>query len=136
MLFRSFILCSNMRYRAMQELNYTEVPIRIVELTEEQKKELIIKDNISYGEWDEQELEMNWDMDKYNKWLGYEQFDYSALDYTDLSGVIDGMTDGVKKAIKMDFGSYIDEAKQVIKKCREQQIYIGGVFLKTFKHLV
>lgn len=50
------ILGGNMRYKALQEAGYTEIPDEWVkkanDLTEEEKKQFIIKDNLPFGEWD------------------------------------------------------------------------------------
>lgn len=50
------ILGGNMRYKALLDLGYTEVPDdwvkRTSDMTEEEKKEFLIKDNVNYGEWD------------------------------------------------------------------------------------
>lgn len=65
----NIVLGGNMRLKALQELNITEVPIvRIDELTEEQKKEFIIKDNVGYGDWDWDVLNANWDMEDLIDW--------------------------------------------------------------------
>jgi len=52
------ILGGNMRYHALKDLGYKEIPDEWVHaalnLTEAQKLEFIIKDNVSFGEW-------NWD---------------------------------------------------------------------------
>ena len=47
------ILGGNMRWRAAKELGHTHVNVVVVKgWTEEQKKEFIVKDNASFGEWD------------------------------------------------------------------------------------
>ena len=47
------ILGGNMRYKACVEAGLTEVPIvKAKDLTEEQEREFIIKDNVGFGEWD------------------------------------------------------------------------------------
>ena len=47
------IIGGNMRFKALKELQYQEVPyVKIDGLTEEQKKEFVIKDNVNYGDWD------------------------------------------------------------------------------------
>jgi hypothetical protein len=52
------IIGGNMRYKACLELGLTEIPvIRADKLTEEQKKEFMLKDNISFGDWDSSILE-------------------------------------------------------------------------------
>ena len=42
--------------------------IKASELTEEQQKEFIIKDNVGFGEWDWNDLANNWDSDKLEEW--------------------------------------------------------------------
>jgi hypothetical protein len=47
------VLGGNMRLRALQHLGYREVPVVVADgLTQEQKREFILKDNASFGEWD------------------------------------------------------------------------------------
>ncbi len=46
------------------------------ELTEEQKKEFIGKDNVGYGEWDWDDLANNWDEQLLTEWgLDIPNFD-------------------------------------------------------------
>ena len=55
------VLGGNMRLRACQEAGLKEIPIiKASNLTEEQQKEFIIKDNVGYGEWDWNDLANNW----------------------------------------------------------------------------
>ena len=47
------ILGGNMRYKACVEAGLKEVFVKIAKgLTEEQKKEFIIKDNVGFGDWE------------------------------------------------------------------------------------
>ena len=47
------VLGGNMRLKACKEAGLKQVPIiKFTQLTEEKKKEFIVKDNASYGEWD------------------------------------------------------------------------------------
>ncbi len=63
------ILGGNMRFRACKEAGYKKLNVTIVEgLSEEQKKEFIIKDNVNYGVWDWDELANNWNADSLNEW--------------------------------------------------------------------
>ncbi len=62
------VLGGNMRLKACKELKLKEVYITKAEnLTEEQKKEFIIKDNTSFGEWDYSQLS-EWDNEQLNEW--------------------------------------------------------------------
>ena len=63
------ILGGNMRYRAMQKLGMstTEV-VKVSGLTDEQKREFIIKDNVAFGDWDWDALANEWDTDELNEW--------------------------------------------------------------------
>jgi DNA modification methylase len=65
-------LGGNMRLKAVQELKMKEIPDTWVlmadEWTEEQRKEFTIKDNVSFGEWNFDELANSWDADKLVEW--------------------------------------------------------------------
>ena len=63
------VLGGNMRLRACQKAGLTEVSIiKADQLTEEQQREFIIKDNIGFGEWDWDALANNFDASDLNKW--------------------------------------------------------------------
>jgi ParB-like chromosome segregation protein Spo0J len=63
------VLGGNMRLRACKEAGLKEVPIIMAEdLTEEQQKEFIIKDNVSGGEWDWSMLANEWESEDLDKW--------------------------------------------------------------------
>jgi DNA modification methylase len=63
------VLGGNMRLKACKEAGLKEVPIIIADnLTEEQQREFLIKDNVSGGEWDWQMLANDWDTEQLNDW--------------------------------------------------------------------
>jgi hypothetical protein len=64
------VLGGNMRLLALKELGYTEVPvIKVEELTPDQKKQFIVKDNVNYGEWDWDMLNSaNWNLNYLDNW--------------------------------------------------------------------
>lgn len=63
------VLGGNMRLKACKEAGLKEIPIiKASELTEEQQKEFIVKDNVGYGEWDWSDLANNWDSDQLEDW--------------------------------------------------------------------
>ena len=59
------ILGGNMRYEAIKSLKMSEFPDawvkRVDELTEDQKKEFIVKDNVGFGDWDWDAIANDWD---------------------------------------------------------------------------
>jgi len=57
------ILGGNMRYKAMVEAGWTEIPVKVVDWSEDKQREFIIKDNVSGGEWDWDVLANEWDSD-------------------------------------------------------------------------
>ena len=84
------VLGGNMRLRAIQEIGLKEVPIIKAEnLTAEQQREFLIKDNVGFGEWDWDALANDWDYKELVDWaldvpkmLDPEQFgeDFSLAD--------------------------------------------------------
>jgi hypothetical protein len=63
------ILGGNMRYKACIEAGMSKVPVmRVDNLTDEQKKEFIIKDNVSFGNWDWSKLSKGYDAFQLDEW--------------------------------------------------------------------
>jgi hypothetical protein len=63
------ILAGNMRFKAAMHLGYEKVPTIIAkDLTEKQQRELIVKDNVGYGEWDWDMLANEWDTQELDEW--------------------------------------------------------------------
>ena len=63
------VLGGNMRLKACKEAGLKEVPvIKAEDLTEDQQKEFIIKDNVGFGEWDWEDLANNWDAEELTEW--------------------------------------------------------------------
>jgi hypothetical protein len=73
------ILGGNMRYKALKELGFTEVPKEWIkkasELTEDEKKRFIISDNVPFGEWSWDLLESDFDLQELEDW-GVDIFDF------------------------------------------------------------
>jgi hypothetical protein len=65
----NIVLGGNMRLKACIEAGLQEVPIIVAsELTEEQQKEFIIKDNVGFGEWDWEQLANEWEIEQLSDW--------------------------------------------------------------------
>jgi hypothetical protein len=63
------VLGGNMRLKACKEAGLKEVPIIIADnLSEEQQREFLIKDNVSGGEWDFEMLAEDWDAEQLEEW--------------------------------------------------------------------
>ena len=63
------VLGGNMRLKALKHLGLTEAPvIKASELTEEQQRQFIIKDNAGFGEWDWEMLANEWDLEELDRW--------------------------------------------------------------------
>lgn len=56
------VLGGNMRLRAMERLEYKEAPCKVIppETTVEELRRYVVKDNLSYGEWDKDALAEQW----------------------------------------------------------------------------
>ncbi len=74
------ILGGNMRFKASKEAGLKEVPVKIVDWSEEKQREFIIKDNISGGDWDWDQLANEWDVEQLDEW---------GLDVPDFAGGVE-----------------------------------------------
>jgi hypothetical protein len=134
------ILGGNMRYKASIEAGLKEVwVLKAEDLTEEQEKEFIVKDNVGFGEWDWDILANIWDTKKLKDWgldvwQPEEEVDYSILDDDDLSQDLEDMTSGVKKAIQIPFElEHYEEASELVKFWRNEKAYVGGMIIEHLK---
>ena len=63
------VLGGNMRLKACKEAGLKEVPvIKASDLTEDQQREFIIKDNVGFGEWDWEMIANEWDAEQVAEW--------------------------------------------------------------------
>ena len=78
----NMVLGGNMRLKACLEAGLTDVPvIHANNLSEEKKKEFIVKDNVGYGEWDWDDLANNWNALELTEWgLDIPNFDAEVLE--------------------------------------------------------
>ena len=104
------VLGGNMRLKACKEAGLKEIPvIKASDLTPEQQREFIIKDNVGFGEWDWAMLANEWDYKELDNWgLTLPNFDvdpdYSILDGNqELDNQLNEMNEGIRKAIQIEF---------------------------------
>jgi hypothetical protein len=62
------------------------------------------------------------------------EIDYSILDDEDVQDQLKDMTNGVKKAIQIEFeAEHYEEAYSLVKFWREQGGYVGGMIMEFLK---
>jgi len=113
------VLGGNMRLKACVEAGLKKVPIiKATNLSEEQQREFIIKDNIGYGEWDWQMLTAEWEDVKLEDW-GLEvpnSQDWTQLDYIEEADKPNFRKDNVITIIVPDeFVKEMSEIEELIK---------------------
>ena len=136
------VLGGNMRLKALKSAGVFEVPVhQVKDWTEDQKKEFIIKDNVSYGNWDWDIIANDWETNIISDWgMDVPEFDvdpdYSVLDDFDMTDQLDEMQSGVKKAIQIPFeNEHYDEAFELVKFFRNNGHYVGMILIDKLKQL-
>ena len=135
------VLGGNMRLKACKEAGLKNVHIiKAEDLTEQQQKQFIVKDNVGFGQWDWDMLANEWQPEELSDW-GLDVWqpetdvDYSILDDEDLSDELDQMTDDVKKAIQVPFeASDYESAMEIFKFWRERGAYVGYMIMQFLKN--
>ena len=133
---KNIILGGNMRYKACLQLKHETVwVVQADDLTEEQKKQFVIKDNSSFGEWDWDILANDWDTKELKDWgidvwQPEEEVDYSVLDEVDLDSEIDNMYEQTKKSIILEFSTekYISGVQQVYESLKKKEADLSDIF--------
>ena len=107
------VLGGNMRLKACEEAGIEQVPIIFADnLTEEQQKEFIIKDNSSFGEWDWDLLANEWNTEQLIDW-GMDLPKEWALDPEEL-GEDFSLADGDREPFQqMAFHLSDEQAEQI-----------------------
>lgn len=142
------IIAGHGRLLAAQKLGLLEVPtITLENLTEAQKKAYVIADNnlALNSEWDDEklsvELERLMELDFDLEILGFDELpefastpDYSILNDDNLADEMQAMTDGVRKAIQIEFlPEHYEEAQELVKWWRQQDAYVGDMLIQHLK---
>ena len=103
------LLGGNMRLKALQHLKYEEIPDTGVkqasELTEEEQRQFIIKDNVGFGEWDWDALANSWNSDELSEW---------GLDVPNFGSEIDAPE-------QVDLSEELKETFEVIISCTDEK---------------
>ena len=104
----NMVLGGNMRLKACIEAGMTDVPvIHANNLSEEKKKEFIVKDNVGYGEWDWDDLANNWDAEELTEWgLDIPNFDTEGFSDKNKELSLDDVTDSMTITLKYTEDEY------------------------------
>jgi hypothetical protein len=113
----NMVLGGNMRLKACIEAGMTDVPvIHANNLTEEKKREFIIKDNVSFGSHDWSELANNWDVDLIQEW----GLDIIGFDNVEDLGEGFSLPDGDKSPFQQMTFTLADEQATQLKNAIEE----------------
>jgi hypothetical protein len=113
----NIVLGGNMRLKACIEAGLTDVPVKQAkELTEKQKKEFIVKDNVGYGEWDWDDLANNWDEQLLTEWgLDIPNFDAGGFADQNKELSLDDVSDSMTINLKFTEEEYYIVKEQLLK---------------------
>lgn len=139
---KDIIIGGHQRTKVWESLGNDKIPTVELELTLEKEKELNVRLNKNTGQFDMEMLQEHFNTDDLIEW-GFEEYefatiaedvDYSILDDEDLDNELDEMTNGVKRAIQIEFESeHYEEAQELVKYWRERDAYIGGMIIEKLK---
>jgi hypothetical protein len=105
------VLGGNMRLKACKEAGLKDVPVIFAhDLTEEEQKQFIIKDNVGFGEWDWDMIANEWDAAEIKEW----GFDIPGFDNVDDLGEEFSLPEGDKAPFQqMTFTLADEQAEQI-----------------------
>jgi len=108
----NIVLGGNMRLKACIEAGLSEVPvIHANNLSEDKKKEFIVKDNVGFGEWDWDNLANNWEVEQLTDWgLDIPNFDAEGFTEKNKELSLDDITDLMSITLK-----YTEEEYYIVK---------------------
>lgn len=111
------VIGGNQRWKAAQMCGMTEVPVMKVEnMTDEEKKQFIIKDNVNHGEWDWDVLVSDFNLDQLRDWgQDIPDFNFNAEPEIDMNIMGEKLDRYVNAQIKRITLFYLTEQyKQVL----------------------
>jgi hypothetical protein len=120
------VVGGNMRLLAMKDLGYREVSvIDVTEWTQEKRDEFMIKDNLSFGDWDYDLLANEWNIDDLTDW---------GMDLWDTEPEEEKEQDALLKGIKIEFvEDDYDTANELIGALKNSDTYIGAIVLDALR---
>ena len=120
-----------------KDLDIDKVPCIELSLPYEKERELNIRLNKNSGSWDYDVLANMFEMEELQDWgfdesqlAGFSDIDYSALDDDSLDEELEGMLDGTRKAMQIEFTlEDYEQAYKLINELRKDEEYVGGLIL-------
>ncbi len=86
------ILGGNMRYRALIELGYKEIPDEWIkkadDLTDEERRRFIVEDNVGFGDWDWDVLSSGYEKEELEEW-GMDVDKWGDIDFDNINSTED-----------------------------------------------
>ena len=117
------VLGGNMRLKASKDAGLKEVWIEVAEgLTEDQKKEFIVKDNVGFGEWEWDMLANEWDSVQLAEWGVDVWQNEDDIETTDEFSLPDGDKSNLEQityTLSSEQSNIIKEAVKDIKQTEE-----------------
>ncbi len=95
------VIGGNMRLKACKELGYNEISVIKVDWTEEKQKEFIIKDNVSFGFWDLDLLQDEFEIEDLENW-GLDDIFEGIEDVNEDIQEVDNFNESVKFTIQCE----------------------------------
>jgi hypothetical protein len=129
----NIILGGNMRYKAAVELGMKEVwVLQADDLTEKQKQEFIIKDNVGFGEWDWDFLANEWIATDLEEWGLDTWKNIDDIETSDSFSLPDGEKDAFQQQTYILADMQAEQIKNAIAEVKKTEEY---KFVETFGNL-
>ena len=141
---KNIIVGGHQRVKVATDMGMEKVPVLEVDLTYEKERELNVRLNKNTGEWNWDELANSFDIAELTNWgfsesqlVGFGELDYSILDDEEVDNEMEGMLDGTRKAIQIEFTlEDYDKAYQLIGEFRKSGEYVGGLILAALNDII
>lgn len=121
------VLGGNMRLRAAQLAGLDEVPVYVREWDQDKDNQFVIKDNVSFGEWDWDIIANEWQSDELNEW-GMDVWDPS--EEPELDDFFETVNDAKDERFKIVLDYTEDEYNTVVQLFDKHQGSKEAIVLK------
>lgn len=124
------ILGGNMRFRACKQAGLDEIPVMIVSgLTDAEKNEFVVKDNVGFGEWDFEMLGNQFEHDQLLDWGMDVPISFNDDDLFDIENA-NGFNESVSFTIKCESMEQLEQLQTKLN-CSTTKIAFNDFLIKT-----